>query len=709
MRRDTNLWAVGMNAARTSSAVFAAAIGVSLTPGLCEVLRAQDAEPAAEPSPLVRQPTTPSERLRSALLLVKLARPDLAKEQLAVLASDAVSDEELTAVREEYGSAVFLQLARAADLQPEGTRLLDRLADITVGQRTAPGYVDELLADYDASAEGRRSAILELERMSPDVVPALLERAGRSDSEDVKLRAILSAIGEPASPALSTAAMLSPRGEARMLAMQSLSGSAGLNDVPALAAVAGDPRAPQAERAVADAALSEIGSRGAAFDAATTLRRAALALLDRSADLPRDPDGRVVYFEQTDDGTLARLSLPDDEARARTALRYVDRATRIDVDDREAAELLTVLELEAGGELAGPALRRLLARGPMACRDVAALAMSLDLDAAAAHAFNALAIIGDEALLDGGTEVSPLVRGLDAPSPSVAFAAAKAVAAMEPTTPFMNSPRVVEILARRLMAEPTLKVVVIDPNAVRGGDFGGRVSTLGLTPIVTQDTAAGFDVAVRRGDVALLAVNAAVQGAGLKTALSNLAADARTAAIPVAVYAETAIRDQFEANPEEYPNVTYVPTLADAATLERELRPVMASPGAMAADSGSRREAAATLRALAEADTHDVFSFAQAADELREAATETGPVARDAIATLGSVAAPDVQITLADLTARGATEEIRLAAASALVRNLKRFGRSLDADAVSSLLSIDASGQSEYAMLVAAAIGLSGR
>ena len=665
----------------------------------------------AEESPLVRQPTTPSERFRSTLLLLKLSRPDLAKEQIAKLLSEDVTDEQLLEIRSEYGSAMFLRLANSEALRPESTQLLDRVTAAAAGRRADPAYVDELLSEYDVSPEARRAAARELDRMVPNVVPTLLQRADADAGEVPKVQAILNAVGPRGAAAEAAVAMLSPRDGERLLALRALERTAGPREVAALAAIAADDAAAANERAAANTALERLGNVAASFDAGATLRTEAKDLLDGRAAMPVDDGGNAVFFELSDDGTVRRSERSEADARLRLAMRYLRRAVVIDGDDRPSADLLTVLRMNERGDDAAVAYRQMLRVGGDTTRRAATTAMELDLDRAAATAIRGLSLVGDRNRLTGGPEASPIIRALDSPSPEVAFAAAEAVVALRPTTPFMNSQRVPEILVRELNSESNPKVVIIDPNQRRAGDIGGRFAGLGLTPVIAENETDGFETIARRGDVAMVAVNAAAQGPTLASLLANLAADARTASIPVALYAETGVREQYEGDAARYPNVTYVPTLADTATLQTMLQRQLTEslqPVAVpdAAQPSRRVRAAELLRALAVADVSDVFPLTNIAGDLRAAAFDPSEaVALEATTTLGFVAAPEVQASLVDLVT-SANGRVREVAMAALLRNIRDFGRSLSGESAAKLSDAEMDGSTSLLNDRAAALGL---
>src|SRR5262245_23555530 len=65
---------------------------------------------ARAPSPLVADPKTPEELLEATLMMVDIARPDLAKLYLDKLISQNPDDDTILALRDQFGAAALLRL-----------------------------------------------------------------------------------------------------------------------------------------------------------------------------------------------------------------------------------------------------------------------------------------------------------------------------------------------------------------------------------------------------------------------------------------------------------------------------------------------------------------------------------------------------------------------------------------------------------------------
>src|SRR5262245_19283486 len=100
-----------------------------------------------EESPLLAEPTTPDGFFKAAVMMQKLARPKLAKDYLQKLIEANPGDDELLAIRDKNGPAIFLQLANNAELQPFAGQLLERVNQLVRARADDPARIDALIGD----------------------------------------------------------------------------------------------------------------------------------------------------------------------------------------------------------------------------------------------------------------------------------------------------------------------------------------------------------------------------------------------------------------------------------------------------------------------------------------------------------------------------------------------------------------------------------
>src|SRR5258707_11028883 len=92
-----------------------------------EAAAAEKSAPPADPkrSPLAAEPKSADELFEATLLMVDIARFDLAALYLNKLMEESLDDEMLMALRDKYGTAAFLKLANVEELKAPAVRLLE--------------------------------------------------------------------------------------------------------------------------------------------------------------------------------------------------------------------------------------------------------------------------------------------------------------------------------------------------------------------------------------------------------------------------------------------------------------------------------------------------------------------------------------------------------------------------------------------------------
>ena len=169
-----------------------------------------DAErPASTPadpnrSPLAADPKTADELFEATVLMVDIARFDLAKLYLNKLMEEPLDDDVLLALREKYGAAPFLKLTNVPQLKTAAVKLLDMSNAAAIKLANDPARIARLIADLEGDPEQKAVAVAELEALGTAVVPGLLvvmKNAELIDRHDSAMRAILR-LGEPAVPLL---------------------------------------------------------------------------------------------------------------------------------------------------------------------------------------------------------------------------------------------------------------------------------------------------------------------------------------------------------------------------------------------------------------------------------------------------------------------------------------------------------------------------
>ncbi|WP_417850116.1 HEAT repeat domain-containing protein [Thalassoglobus sp.] len=646
---------------------------------------------------LSAEPETQEGRFQAALLMVKLARPELAKQYLADLIKNEPTDQELMRLRDKFGTSTFLSLTNVDGLDPEASELLKMLTTAVANKTNDPAYASSLLPKLMGSARERDEALTELRALGPYAVPPMLQAIeSGSISRDV-LILNLTRLGDEAVPPI-IGALTSPSEKIRTAAAEVLGWSGGEEDVIWLWQVAFGENQPSGVRETALMAIARIryddprqAIRVNSYGVAAQLIESAIRYLAqrhewgvRYEDLELIP----VWTWDNDQATVVETKSTRNHASIHFAERLAREAAEISPTNEDAPIVLLaakmVRDIEAAGwdrpVPAGPgtALDLAVTAGPEACRQVLALSLDNQIPAASLSAVTALGMNGSRTQLSRSAGKPEIIEALDSPNPRVQFAAAVTILQWEPTRSFPGDRRVVEILVRAINSNSKPDSVVIDPNIQRGTMTASLFSELGFDSSLAATGMDGFKIASQRGDVELAVLHPNTIRWGLTQTIENLRADSRTRHLPLVIYGPAGLRGEFSSIQNRFQNVVYVNEAVNSLEINRELRPVLQqlSPPPLTREQRANQvnEAAYWLRWIATSASPGVFELAAHQDDLIKA-TNNPAVADDAIIALGAIAAPDVQRRLLEIAESVAADTaVRQRALLQLAFNIQRFG-----------------------------------
>jgi hypothetical protein len=273
------------------------------------------------------------------------------------------------------------------------------------------------------------------------------------------------------------------------------------------------------------------------------------------------------------------------------------------------------------------------------------------------------------------------VDALYAPERAVQFAAAKALVALAPISPFPGSSRVVPTLARFVMNQALPRAVVIDGNPNRGSQLAGLLIALGYDSELEVSGAKGFRAATESADVELILISYDLfrSGWGLNDTLANLGADSRTAAIPVFIYGPLDVQYKRPNLEHDYPGIKFLVQPVSPDMLLRQLKGLPTVPSETVRISYAR-EAATLLARIATENKGPLVTDLTAVEPTLALALSEAQTAPAAATTLREVPDPDAQRSLADVVLDPSrAPSIRKQSASELVHSIQRFGRLITA------------------------------
>lgn len=693
----------------------------------------------AESSPLLIEPNTTDEYFRSAVLMVDLARLNLAKRYLdemlvptkknkaGRLTRKKPNDEQLLALRDRHGPAVFLRLANIKELQPTSTRLLERINRAFVRRQNDPRRIDALIGDLSGTAEQREAALATLKSAGAVVVPRFLLRLGdpKTQGRRTALMMALSRLGPEAVPPL-LAGITSRNRRVRTAALETVGHIGARTAVPYLWYPAFAPNQPAGVRLAARSALAHILnsttdriSRDTAFGVANELRRSALEHLRYAHPWKLQADKKVMLWVwNAQQKTVARIAVSPRAASLFTGERFAREALAMAPERRDLQALSVALMLgsayhRTGGKQPlpigpGTVYNRALTVGEAVAAEALQLALANSNTDAALATLTVLGRIGTRHEIEAAD--SSLMRAIHFPNPRIQFAAAVAILRIDPDTAFRGSDRVVSVLARALDADHAPSSVVIDASIQRASLLAGLLREAGFTANIARTGRGGFRLAAAKMDVELIAVNANAIRWGLSQTIANLRADARTASIPIVVYGDERTRAHARHLLRRYPRMTYLLESTASNNLSGRLRSFLGtlreSPSTSAERIDRSTQAAVWLARIADGQRANLYNLRPAETSLIRATGQTRTAA-NALVALSAIPTAAAQRQLYDVTTSSVrSDTIRTAAANQLAPHIRKFGLTLSSGEVLDLeRKWRAAGDRKLATALAAVVG----
>ncbi len=674
-------------------------------------LAAQPTEKTAVPerSPLLKEPTTPEAMFAASLLMVDLARLDLAAKYLEQFEETSPDDELLIKLRDKYGTGDFLKLARTKELQPRSMQLLERLNVAAKKQAEDPAFVDALVQRLTQGPTQRDLAIAELRNAGVHVVPEILKQMSQADlaaHQDVMVIALMK-MGNQVIPPL-IGAFDAPQERVRTAAIDILYELDATEAVPYLWYPAFDENQPAGVRAAANRCLAKLlksslerTNQLSSVEAANELRRLAKLLYRSPQALPVDDQGHVALWSWNEElGTVALQSLPPEIASLMVSTRFARQALSLSPEQTEPqrqylASLLALEVMRNGWDkprLATPnsAMYLALTAGETMVSQVLAEALEAGQAATAVVSLEVLSQIGSRDLLltQKGLK-SPVLAALNSPDSRVQFAAATTILKLEPKNGFSGVNRVVSILARAASDPGASRVIIIDADSGRASMTAGYLSDGGYEGIVTATGREGFELASTSAGIEFIVVQVNCVRWELTQTLTNLRADARTAALPIVIYGPSSLRGDMARQVARNAPAAFVAESASASDFLGQVLPFIKSlktPPLSPQERALEKEAAVYwLATIGSGSLGRLLDISQAENDL-SAAVEDPTVAKNALVALGGIGTRGAQRRLADVALNSQADEmLREAAANQLAYHIQRFSLLLKRDEVADL------------------------
>lgn len=665
--------------------------------------------PIAEPSPLLTEPATPEESFRAVLLMVDLARLDLAVKYLEQFNSSTPDDAMLIKMRDKHGTAAFVKIARIKELSSMASPLLEQLNQASRKQSDDPVYIESLLARLSKDPTERENATAELRNAGPRAVPQIIRQMSRPEMEAQQDLIVLALIrmGRQVVPPL-LGAMDSPQERIRAAIIGILATLEAKEAIPHLWFPAFSETQPLGIRIAANRALAKLvtGSadridRLSSVAASNELRRLSRMLFENANLLPAEEDGTVtIWGWDTKDATVAPRSYSPAVASMLMSTRFASQSLSLSPDQAEPqrqylASLLGLEILQQGWDkpheaAPGTAMYLAVTAGEETVANVLSDALVAEQPATAIGAIEVLSQIGTrEQLLNQKGLKSPLVAALNSPDVRIQFAAAVAILRIEPRFGFANSSRVVSVLSRALTDPGRGRAIIIDPDQARGTQTGSYLNDMGYDIVMTSTGREGFERASENAGIEVVFVHANVSRWELTQTISNLRADSRTAALPIVVYGSEDVRASVSRLVARSKPALYIAESSTASDFERQFAPFSRSSKSPPLSDQERQQqkaaAAYWLASLNSGRGGQVFDVAAAEKQLSLVADDP-VVAENVLAALSGISTASAQRRLATVAINTQLEPAhRQVAASQLSFHIQRFGLLLTKDEVAAV------------------------
>lgn len=580
-----------------------------------------DKQPIAPDSPLVIEPKTPNELFDAVVLMVDLARPEIAKLYLQKFMESDPPDDLLLALREKHGPGIFLKFSNIEELQPLSIDLLNRNNAAFSKFARDPARLDALLKDLvSGTAAEKTVAQHQMQTSGVNVVPALISALGTPAYAEHQnaLVEMLALIGREAVPPLK-AALIAPQPQVRQAAIQALGLIRDPSAIPDLLRFAGQAE-PSEDKSSASKAIAKILRTPSIPNSESS--GVANRLLQQARDYFQ---GKTQYVLGTDKlattwvwsdplGTVEERRVPPATAAMQDALFFAKAALDVAPDRQDVQTFYLVVLLAQEAALQG--VSQPLKSGPGSIVDLAsslgpdavtrALGEALDLHQtrAAVAALQILSKTGRVAQVRNVSgKQSVLQRSLAYPDRRVQFAAVQTILALDPASAYPGTDRVVAILGRALtQAEATQpRGLVLDSVIERGQTLSGFLRDLNYEPTFLRTGREGFKTAATAQEVDLVLVDINIQRWALSETIANFKADPRTTDLPIVIYGSSSNARAARVQTQQYRNVIFIEEPSASDDLRDQLTGFLASqaePPLTAEERSSKALAAAQLLAF---------------------------------------------------------------------------------------------------------------
>ncbi len=510
-------------------------------------------QPPAEPAPEApvdtaaieaikeSNPTTPQQLINAALLTGDLGRADLSKQYLQKLIDNDPPVEEIVAAQRNLGTARLFRLSTMESLQPEGEKAATMLLEKLDGYIKDPKRLEQLIGQLiDSDKNVRRRAVKELENAGSDAANPLFAAMVDPAREDVRPAAkrmlvrldkaihgpLLAALDSDNSLLVAELADVAQQLELKE-ATQFLVGPYVLTDDDQLKSAIGEyldaiVNARPSEADVTEYLTKRVKSYLGAGPMFSVNEDGLVDLWTWDADkneavmTPLPPaDAEVATAGQLLHDLYA-LAADDAEVQVQTALAAMQRMAVLDESDTQLKQLID----EHGIELIQTTLDRALEDRKFA----QAAVVACEQLGATKNADLLIAVDGNP---------SSLALALQSPVYRVRRAAAKAILAIDPKSPYAGSAELLDTLGFMANGQGKRLIVLGELHEQRARKMASLLAELQLEPLITPGGRELFQATYSSPDVEAIFISKPLARPAMMESVQILRKDRRTADLPI--------------------------------------------------------------------------------------------------------------------------------------------------------------------------------
>ncbi|MGE0755740.1 MAG: hypothetical protein AB7O38_01910, partial [Pirellulaceae bacterium] len=494
-------------------------------------------------------PQTAVDLLRATENLVNLSRPEDAKRYLRRLSASNFEPATLWSLQRQFGSALFLRLAREESIQPEGRTFAEAVLKASVQMSRDPARLDSLIRQLsDPSGVVRHGAMVELRGGGEAAAVALIQvlaNQERSAEHPVIIEALTLLGGDAEGPLLATRD--APDEGLRQRALVAVGQLQTQATVPYLLTAALGSAGTVSQSAAAAALTQRLGGVPTRSAAERYLHQQARSYFDGLAALPVDHEDQVrVWRWDVAEQRPVEARVPVHQGELLIAGRIARELVALMPESAEYRRLYVGALLEqaklAGGweqplDRADGTPFHMAAQLP--ARELETL-LQLMLDkshpAGAMAASEVLGAVATPAhLIQANGQPSVLCRALQNKERRVRFAALQAILEIDPRERYPGASFVPEALGFFANHSGSRRALVAHPRAELAQTLSGILQGLGLAADVAGTGHEALQKAAQAADWEFVLISDVIDRPAVGEMLQLLRREPRTARLPVAI------------------------------------------------------------------------------------------------------------------------------------------------------------------------------